>query len=100
MTDIGPEVRTARGMVRGRRADGLAIFRGIPFAQPPVDALRFAAPQPTRPWQEVDLLIDELPAHADRRMAGSCFRRWWMVRWCPMCPGGLWQTGARPVSSC
>ncbi len=30
MTDIGPEVRTARGMVRGRRADGLAIFRGFP----------------------------------------------------------------------
>ncbi|MGH3572072.1 MAG: carboxylesterase family protein [Pseudonocardiaceae bacterium] len=50
MTDIGPEVRTASGTVRGRRADGLVVFRGIPFAQPPVGALRFAAPQPPRPW--------------------------------------------------
>lgn len=34
MTDIGPEVRTASGTVRGRRAEGLAIFRGTPFSSP------------------------------------------------------------------
>jgi para-nitrobenzyl esterase len=53
MTDIGPEVRTANGTVRGRRAEGLTVFRGIPFAQQPVGALRFAAPQPPRPWDGV-----------------------------------------------
>jgi para-nitrobenzyl esterase len=46
-----PVVRTASGLVRGRRnAAGLAVFLGIPFAQPPVGELRFAAPRPARPW--------------------------------------------------
>ena len=42
-------VRTAGGLVRGRAGDGVAIFRGIPFAQPPLGDLRFAAPRPARP---------------------------------------------------
>ncbi|GGR80631.1 carboxylic ester hydrolase [Streptomyces parvulus] len=45
-----PVVRTAAGAVRGRVEDGLAVFRGIPFAEPPVGAGRFAAPAPVRPW--------------------------------------------------
>ncbi|MEU1823388.1 carboxylesterase family protein [Streptomyces abikoensis] len=48
-----PEVRTDRGTVRGRTEDGLAVFRGIPYAQPPVGELRFMAPRPARPWDGV-----------------------------------------------
>jgi para-nitrobenzyl esterase len=49
-----PVVRTASGLVRGRRdAAGIAAFRGIPFARPPVGDLRFAAPRPVRPWDGV-----------------------------------------------
>ena len=48
-----PVVRTAAGLVRGRAKDGVAVFRGIPFAQPPVGDLRFAAPCPARPWDGV-----------------------------------------------
>ncbi len=48
-----PVVRTAAGQVRGRAENGVAVFRGIPFAQPPVGGLRFAAPQPARPWDGV-----------------------------------------------
>ena len=40
-----PVVRTAAGPVRGRAQDSVAVFRGIPFAQPPVGDLRFAAPR-------------------------------------------------------
>jgi para-nitrobenzyl esterase len=51
-----PVVRTASGQVRGRRdpsRHGIAAFRGIPFARPPVGDLRFAAPRPARPWDGV-----------------------------------------------
>ncbi|MEV6835255.1 carboxylesterase family protein [Streptomyces sp. NPDC051133] len=46
----GPVVRTASGAVRGLREQGLSVFRGIPFAAPPVGAARFQAPRPPAPW--------------------------------------------------
>jgi para-nitrobenzyl esterase len=52
-SESGPEVRTAAGAVRGSREAGVAVFRGIPFAQPPVGPLRFAAPRPVRRWDGV-----------------------------------------------
>ncbi|NEB03789.1 carboxylesterase family protein [Streptomyces sp. SID13726] len=45
------EVRTAAGAVRGRAEDGLVVFRGIPFAEPPVGEARFQAPRPVRSWE-------------------------------------------------
>ncbi|MFI8941636.1 carboxylesterase/lipase family protein [Streptomyces syringium] len=51
--DNGPKVRTASGTVRGRWTEDLAVFRGVPFARPPIGALRFAAPRPPRPWDGV-----------------------------------------------
>jgi len=52
MTTVeGPVVRTATGAVCGRREGGLTVFRGIPFAEPPVGEARFAAPRPVRAWE-------------------------------------------------
>lgn len=48
-----PEVRVAAGVLRGRREAEVAVFRGIPFAEPPVGALRFAAPRPVQGWSGV-----------------------------------------------
>jgi para-nitrobenzyl esterase len=48
-----PVVRTGGGLVRGRTGGGVAVFRGIPFAQPPVGDLRFAAPRRAQPWDGV-----------------------------------------------
>lgn len=49
-----PRARTAHGVVEGRTGpDGIAVFRGIPYAAPPVGALRFAAPAPPEPWDGV-----------------------------------------------
>ena len=50
---MGIAVETRQGRVEGFEADGLAQFRGIPFAQPPVGALRFAAPAPPESWAGV-----------------------------------------------
>lgn len=44
---------TRSGDVNGVERDGVWMFRGIPFAAPPVGPLRFRAPQPEEPWTGV-----------------------------------------------
>jgi para-nitrobenzyl esterase len=46
-----PEVTTGRGRVLGSSSGGVAVFRGIPYAEPPVGDLRFAAPHPAPGWE-------------------------------------------------
>ncbi|WP_374609408.1 carboxylesterase/lipase family protein [Thermomonas sp.] len=46
-------IQTASGMVEGVRDDGLAMFKGLPYAAPPIGDLRWRAPQPAKPWQGV-----------------------------------------------
>ena len=48
-------VKTAEGVVegKGRQATGVRHFHGIPFAQPPVGALRWKPPQPPKNWEGV-----------------------------------------------
>jgi para-nitrobenzyl esterase len=45
--------RVEGGLVRGRTEHGVIAFEGIPFAAPPVGALRWAPPQAVRPWKGV-----------------------------------------------
>ncbi|WP_051804016.1 carboxylesterase/lipase family protein [Streptomyces sp. NRRL S-474] len=48
-----PVVRTTAGAVRGRNEEGIAVFRGIPFAAPPVGEARFMAPRPAPAWDGI-----------------------------------------------
>lgn len=45
-------VETKYGAVQGTEDQGIQCFKGIPFAAPPVGALRWRAPQPPAPWSE------------------------------------------------
>ncbi|MEW1845284.1 carboxylesterase family protein [Nonomuraea angiospora] len=66
-----PEVRTAAGVVRGRTEDGLAVFRGIPYAEPPIGEARFQAPRRVRGWDGVrEAFTFGPPAPQDANMAG------------------------------
>lgn len=38
------------GTLRGTEEDGVAVFRAVPYAAPPVGALRFQPPAPPVPW--------------------------------------------------
>ncbi len=50
-----PEVRTTAGVVRGawKSKGEVAVFRGVPFAAPPVDERRWRPPEPVEPWAGV-----------------------------------------------
>jgi len=43
-------VRTQSGLAQGTLEDGIAVYKGIPFAAPPLAGLRWRAPQPAADW--------------------------------------------------
>ncbi|WP_438765692.1 carboxylesterase/lipase family protein [Kushneria sp. TE3] len=45
--------RVDNGLLRGEQAQGFSVYRGIPFAAPPVGANRWRPPQPVKPWSGV-----------------------------------------------
>lgn len=48
------QVRTTAGVVEGLAGpNGMRVFKGIPFAEPPVGDLRWKPPQPVKPWEGV-----------------------------------------------
>ncbi len=48
-----PKVRITNGTLEGSSSSGISIFRGVPYAQPPVGNLRWKAPQPVKNWEGV-----------------------------------------------
>ena len=70
----GPTVSTAQGKLAGTLADDVAVFRGVPYAAPPLGALRWAPPAPHPGWAGVrDAAKDgpappQLPSRLERVM--------------------------------
>ena len=52
-TSQASTVRTESGLVMASGVGGLAVFKAIPFAAPPVGALRWREPQAPRPWSGI-----------------------------------------------
>ncbi|MGO8756523.1 MAG: carboxylesterase family protein [Terracidiphilus sp.] len=48
-----PTVKVEQGKLAGTIEDGLAVYRGVPFAAPPVGDLRWRPPQPATKWDGV-----------------------------------------------
>jgi para-nitrobenzyl esterase len=48
-------IKVTGGLVKGvdTDTDGVKLFKGIPYAAPPVDELRWKAPEPVIPWKGV-----------------------------------------------
>lgn len=71
------EVDTARGRLRGRRAEDCCSFRAVPYAEPPVGAARFRPPEPFEPWAgtrdalEFGAIAPQLPSVLDHYFGTS-----------------------------
>ena len=71
-------VETTAGRVEGTTDGGLEVFRGIPYASPPVGELRFRAPQPHPGWAgvreatEFGAVARQHPNEAFDQMMGGC----------------------------
>ena len=68
-----PQVKVQQGVLEGTLESGIKIFRGIPFAAPPVGDLRWKAPQPVQPWTGVR----EAKKFGDDPMQGNPFGNIW-----------------------
>ncbi len=55
-------VETKYGKVEGRRVNRISVWKGVPFAKPPVGSLRFRAPTEMEPWTGVLQCTDYSPA--------------------------------------
>ena len=70
-------VTTTEGSVRGSVVDGVASWKGIPFAAPPVGPLRWRAPQPVASWTAVQDAVGyqhdcmQLPFESDAAPIGT-----------------------------
>ncbi len=48
-----PTVKTANGILQGTELSGISMFKGVPYAQPPVGDLRWKEPQQVKNWEGV-----------------------------------------------
>jgi para-nitrobenzyl esterase len=61
-----PVIKTENGSVSGYKSGEIVIFKGVPFASPPVGDLRWKAPQPVKNWLGV-LKCDKFSASPMQR---------------------------------
>ncbi len=62
-TQLQPgQLKVEGGIIQGTLADDLSIYKGIPFAAPPVGDLRWKAPQPLEAWEGVKQTTEYAPA--------------------------------------
>lgn len=61
-------VMTDRGPVQGVQQGDLTVYKGLPFAAPPVGTLRWWAPQPAHVWSGVKVLDHFAPRCVQKGM--------------------------------
>jgi len=73
------QAKTQQGIVEGTIEDGIRIFKGVPFAAPPVGENRWREPQPVQPWEGVRMATEfgddpmQLSLFGDMNMKGPKF---------------------------
>ena len=55
------QAKVEQGIVQGTIEEGLTVYKGIPFAAPPVGDLRWKTPQPAEKWDGVKMTTEFAP---------------------------------------
>jgi para-nitrobenzyl esterase len=63
--------KVEQGVLQGTKEAGLTVYRGVPFAAPPVGDLRWRAPQPAAKWEGVRLADKFAPQCVQGGLGGS-----------------------------
>ena len=71
MAQNGPQVTTAEGILEGVNLSGIKVFKGVPFAAPPVGNLRWKAPQPAAHWEGVRMAKEYGPNPMQEALFGD-----------------------------
>lgn len=53
LNNNAPKVKIANGVIEGINNSGVKIFKGVPFAAPPVGENRWKEPQPVKNWEGI-----------------------------------------------
>lgn len=62
-------IKTSDGYIRGIKEENSLVFKGIPYAKPPIGELRFKAPQPVQRWK--DTLVCEQFSSPSAQYSGT-----------------------------
>jgi para-nitrobenzyl esterase len=54
-------VKVDGGLLQGKIEEGLTVYKGIPFAAPPIGDLRWRAPQPLSKWEGIKQTLEFAP---------------------------------------
>ena len=69
--DPAPRATVEQGVLKGREAGGVRSFKGVPYARPPLGALRWRPLGPAQPWEgerdagQVGAICIQPPANGD-----------------------------------
>ena len=99
-TPKSPTITLRTGRVQGFMDDRIAVYRGVPYAAPPVGNLRWRPPRPAAPWPNVRdateygprcMQTERLNRFTDRLVEGSgmsSFKVWLIKQLRPLFFGG------------
>src|SRR5258708_6264250 len=82
-----PHATVAQGVLAGTTDNGVSVFRGVPFAAPPVGDLRWAPPRPPARWGSQPREAKTFGASCTQTLRSSGSGQWTSEYMSPEAPG-------------
>src|SRR6185436_9918349 len=82
-----PRATVAQGVLVGTTDNGVSVFRGVPFAAPPVGDLRWAPPRPPAKWGSQPREATSFGAACTQTLRSNGSGQWTSEYMSPEAPG-------------